>query len=131
MRKTVLFGLLLAVFALAALAGSPVYGGGDNGLEKAKQAQERHTDDLLAISGVVGTAVGHGSQGRPAVFVLTEQAGVRGIPNKLDGVTVVTHPVGKITALHHRAGHNKGGDDPPVSDRPAGDCTSSTSSCSK
>ena len=111
-----MFGLLLAVFALAALAASPVYGGSEDGLEKAKQAQERHTDDLLAIQGVNGTAVGHGAQGKPVVFVLTERAGVTGIPNKLDGVTVVTHVVGKIVALHHNPGHDGGGgggDDPP------------------
>ena len=131
MKKTLLFGILLVVFALAAISASPAYGGnsnGEDGLNRAKQAQERHTDDLLAIQGVVGTAVGHGSQGIPAVFVLTERAGVAGIPRRLDGVTVVTHVVGKIVALHHRSGHGKGGEEPPVDEPPANGCTSTTKS---
>ena len=133
MKKSVMFGLLLAVFALAALAASPVYGGGEDGLEKAKQAQERHTDDLLAIQGVNGTAVGHGPQGRPAVFVLTERAGVKGIPNRIDGVPVVTRVVGKIVALNHKTGHSKGGKPPPEEPPPPTEeptppsgCTSTT-----
>ena len=132
MKKRLWIGILLAVFALAALSASPAYGGNSNsedGLERAKQAQERHTDDLLQIQGVVGTAVGHGSQGRPAVFVLTERAGVSGIPSRLDGVTVVTHVVGKIVAFdpppHNHGNGGDNGEDPP----PPTDCSSTTERC--
>ena len=38
-------------------------GGGDQGLEKAKQAQEKHTDQLLAKEDVEGTAVGFDGAG--------------------------------------------------------------------
>ena len=60
------------------------------------------------------------------MFVLTERAGVAGIPNKLDGVPVVTHVVGKIVALHHRSGHGGGPgegseEDPPPP--PPSECT--------
>ena len=39
MKKTLLFGILLVVFALAAISASPAYGGNSNsedGLERAK-----------------------------------------------------------------------------------------------
>ena len=67
MKRIVWLGLLMSAVLLAALAAAPVSGGAD-GLDRAKQAQERHTDELLAIPGVVGTAVGHGAAGRAAVL---------------------------------------------------------------
>lgn len=101
---------LLAVIVVAASVGGAqtTVAAGDDGLERAIAAQERHTDNLLAKPGVVGTAVGHGPGGRAAVFVLTETPGVAGIPKKLDGVAVVPQVTGKVVALHHRAGHGGG-----------------------
>ena len=68
--------LSMAFFAVAimslALAASPVFGGngGDvpvqqDGLENAKRAPEKHTNQLMAKDGVEGTAVGLNWQGRP------------------------------------------------------------------
>ena len=57
------------------------------------------------------------------MFVLTERAGAAGIRHRLDGVTVVTHVVGKIEALRHRSGHDKGGEE-----QSANGCTSKTRS---
>ena len=101
---------LLAVFVLTASVGGTqtAVASGDDGLARAIAAQEKHTDELLAIPGVVGTGVGHGSRGRAAVFVLTETPGVAGIPKELDGVAVVPQMTGKIVALHHRPGHGGG-----------------------
>ena len=71
--------------------------------------QNRHTNALMATSGVVGTATGLGAHGNPAVIVYTEASGVAGIPGNLDGVPVVVKVTGEIHALgalHHRPGHN-------------------------
>ncbi len=61
--------------------------------------QNRHTARLLAIRGVVGTATGIGSNGRPAVVVFTRAPGLAGIPGTLESVGVETRVVGEITAL--------------------------------
>jgi len=96
---------LLALLLLALVVGVASVGGlrtaeaGGDGLAKAIAAQERHTDALLAIPGVVGTGVGHGADGKAAVFVLTENPGVRWIPGRVDGVTVAPLVTGEIVAL--------------------------------
>lgn len=100
----VLVGVLLSVMALGA---APSQSNGA-GLEQAIAAQERHTDALLGIQGVVGTAVGLAADGTPVVLVLTERAGVAGLPTRLDGVPVDVRVTGKIEALHHRPGHEAG-----------------------
>ena len=69
------------------------------GLAKALAAQARHTDRLLGIEGVVGTAVGLGSDGRAQVQLFTKAAGVRGLPASLDGVPVSVVVTGEIRAL--------------------------------
>ena len=111
---------------IAALAAVPVFGAGegDPGLEKALAAQEKHTDSLMEIEGVVGTAVGQGANGQGAVFVFAATRGVKGVPGKLDGVPVVTHVTGEFRALHHRDGHGGGPgggtEDPPTD--PTSEC---------
>lgn len=107
MRKRnllVIVGVLLSVMALGA---APSQSNGAS-LQQAIAAQERHTDALLGIQGVVGTAVGLAADGSPAVLVLTERAGVAGLPTRLDGVPVDVRVTGKIEALHHRPGHEAG-----------------------
>ena len=88
-----IFGLL--VFSRVLLA----QGRSQDAFERVKEVQERHTDRLMAIDGVEGTAVGLDDSDRPAVKVFLENQGVRGIPRELDGVPV--HPVvtGKFYAL--------------------------------
>jgi hypothetical protein len=107
MRKLWSLGSLIAVVLLVALVASPIYGQagrGGQGLETAIAAQEDHTDFLLSISGVVGTAVGYNADGAPAVLIFTEAAGIPGLPKRLDGVPVVVQVTGKIYALHHCKG---------------------------
>ena len=113
MRKTISLSLLVVVVLLAALAGSPVFGAGEQGLDKAEEARQRHTNELMAIDGVVGVALGLNRVGKGAVVVLTKEAGVKGIPETLDeGVPVRVRVTGEIFALKHECGH-KG---PPCQD---------------
>ena len=125
MRRITTFILASLLVAIAAGVASGAQSD-PPGLQKAIAAQEAHTDALLARSGVVGTAVGRGSDGRGAVLVLLENPGVSGIPANLDGVAVVRLVTGRITALHHRNGHGggPGGGDPPPP--PEGECSSDT-----
>lgn len=69
------------------------------GLERAIAAQEKHNPQLLAIPGVVGTAVGLAEKGNAAVVIFTERAGVHELPATLDGVPVVVRVSGKFVAL--------------------------------
>ena len=106
MKKPMSLTVILAVILIGAMAALPVFGAGngDQGLDKALAAQEKHTDELMGIEGVVGTAVGHGVNGKGAVFVFAATRGIKGVPGKLDGVPVVTHVTGEFSALHHRDG---------------------------
>lgn len=69
------------------------------GLARAIEVQDRNTERLMALAGVVGTATGLRADGRPAVVVLTEAPGVAGIAQALDGVPVIVKVTGEIRAL--------------------------------
>ena len=69
------------------------------GLERALAAQAQHTDNLLQISGIAGTAVGVGEDGQAVVRIYAEKAGIGGLPHDLDGVPVDVQVTGKIVAL--------------------------------
>ena len=116
-RRWALVAVLATVLAL--LMVGPAFAGGHAGdppgLARAIAAQEAHTDALMAKEGVVGTAVGLGPNGSPVVLILTERAGVAGLPRSLDGVKVVPMVTGKLYALHHRPNHCDG---PPGADLP-------------
>ncbi|MBI4200355.1 MAG: hypothetical protein HY535_07780 [Chloroflexi bacterium] len=96
--------LLLSLLAIAAssllLLGAAAGNGGSGDLERARAAQQRHTDGLLANPDVAGTAVGYTEAGEPAVLVFTSRAGVGGIPASLDGVPVAVHVTGAFSALN-------------------------------
>jgi hypothetical protein len=62
-------------------------------------SQQRHTDDLLTISDVVGTAVGVTAAGEAAIKVYTRAPGVKGIPSSLDGIPVVVEVTGDFFAF--------------------------------
>jgi hypothetical protein len=76
-----------------ALQGAPP------GLARALAAQAKHTDRLLKVAGVVGTAVGLGADGKPEVRLLTKTPGVRGLPSSVDGVPVSVVVTGEIRAI--------------------------------
>jgi len=69
-------------------------------LRAALAAQRRHTDALLEIPGVVGTAVTDLSDGsgHAEVLLLVERAGIHGLPQVLDGVPVQSLVTGRIMA---------------------------------
>jgi len=106
-RHLVLAIAILAVFALWP-AGTGAAAPDVPGLDRAQAAQDAHTDGLLAKAGVVGTAVGIGSDGRAVVRIYTARGGVAGLPAVLDGVPVVVDVTGPIVALHHAPGHGGG-----------------------
>jgi hypothetical protein len=66
-----------------------------------QQVQEQHTNEWMAIPGVVGTAIGQ-DKGKPCILILTaantEQIRKR-IPAMVDGYPVVVQYVGEIHAL--------------------------------
>src|SRR5882672_7203827 len=55
-------------------------------LRAAITAQRRHTDDLLAIPGVVGTAVTVEPDGHAGMLLLLERTGITGLPIMLDAL---------------------------------------------
>lgn len=62
--------------------------------------QNKHTDRLLAIDGVVGTATTLTNDGRPAVKIFTKFEGAKGtLPTDLEGVPVVVEATGEFRAL--------------------------------
>lgn len=77
-------------------------------IQHAMEVQERNTDVLLTMPGVVGTAVGLRGDGAPVVLVLTEHGLVRGLPQSLGGVPVQVKVTGKIYSRHHTPGHDGG-----------------------
>jgi hypothetical protein len=61
---------------------------------------ERHSDSLMSIPGVVGTAEGS-CAGRPCILVLVERLtpAVRtAVPSQLEGITVELRETGRIQA---------------------------------
>ena len=101
--------LVTGIFVLFTLSASSVFGqAARQPLDAAIAAQERYTDFLLSVSGVVGTAVGHDRSGRPVVKIFTETAAAPGLPDFLDGVPVIVQVTGKLHALHHNPGHAGG-----------------------
>ena len=107
-----ILAILIAVgvfgFSWTPLAIAVVVPGDPPGLQIAIEAQERHTDTLMTVEGVVGTAVGVRGDGAPVVKIFTEVAGIPGLPRTLDGVPVIVQVTGKIFARHHRTGHTGG-----------------------
>lgn len=64
------------------------------------EVQLRHTPNLMALRGVVGTATGIDANGRLGIMVLTEEPmGAGRLPAMLDGVPVFEEVTGKIRAM--------------------------------
>lgn len=118
MRKFVLFAIIVALLASTALT---VYAAppedGPPGLERAIAAQEAHTDAMLAIPGVIGTAVGLRGDGEPVVKIYTKSGKIAGFPKELDGVPVLVQVTGEIVALdkpENPGGKGRGRNKAPV-----------------
>ncbi len=99
LRLSLFVGLIAVLFLIigsGALAAPPA--DGPPGLERAKQIQEANTPGLLAMPGVVGTAVSVDEDGRPVIRIFTEAEGILGIPASLQGIPVQTVVTGIIWA---------------------------------
>ena len=73
------------------------------------QAQNRHTEALMHVPGVVGTAVGVMPNGEAGVRIFLEHAGVAGLPSVLEGIPVTVQVTGRFMAFS----------DPTTRQRPA------------
>ena len=76
---------------------------------RAMAAQRRHTDAVLEIPGVVGTAVTALQDGRAGMLILLARPGIAGLPTELDGVPVTSQVTGQLVAFS----------DPTTRQRPA------------
>ena len=116
-RKVLL--VIVAIFGLLVLSGVLSAQGRrrGNAFDRVRKAQERHTERLMAMDGVEGTAVGVDQSGQLAVKVFTARHGVAGIGKKLDGVPVHVVVTGKIYAL---AKGGKSGKPPKPNAEPLG-----------
>src|SRR5205809_3387146 len=68
-------------------------------LRLAIAVQRRHTDALLEIPGVIGTAVTVQPDGRPGMLLLLDRPGVTGLPLMLDGIPVTQRVTGMLMAF--------------------------------
>lgn len=88
-------------------------------VQKVMIVQDRYTDDLMSISGVVGTATTATQDGQPAILVMVKEAEVAlETPKFLDNIPVVTMVTGEINELKGPPGGG-GGFDPTAKHRPA------------
>ncbi|MHC4356499.1 MAG: Nal1-like putative serine protease, partial [Planctomycetota bacterium] len=110
----VLLAAVVAVFSLFLLSGALfAQGRSDEAFERVIEVQERHTERLMAIKGVVGTAVGLDQNNLAVIKVLTARGAVAGIPGMLDGVRVQPVVTGEFYALPKGGnGNGKGGGKP-------------------
>jgi hypothetical protein len=68
-------------------------------VQEAIGVQHRHLNWLMRIPDVVGTGVGIGSDGLPAIKVFTARHGVKGIPEWLESTPVQVEVTGMVVAL--------------------------------
>ncbi len=68
------------------------------------RTQNDHSRELLAISGVVGTATGRLADGGIGILILTRREVLTGIPRSLDGVRLEQRVVGDVVAFAVPAG---------------------------
>jgi hypothetical protein len=68
-------------------------------VQEAIEVQHRHLGNLMRIRDVVGTGIGMGPDGLPAIKVFTARHGVPGIPQWLETVPVQVEVTGMIVAL--------------------------------
>ncbi len=67
-------------------------------LGPAMAVQDRHTPDLMAVPGVMGTAVGLAENGEPLIKVYAARRGIEGLPSRLEGIPVNVEVTGLIVA---------------------------------
>jgi len=90
-------GIAIAFVLIWSLLPATALGQGD-GLGRAIEAQQRATERLLTIAGVVGSGVALDAGGQPTIRVYTTTAGVRGVPREVEGIAVQRVVTGLIVA---------------------------------
>jgi len=101
-RRGLLQALVTAVVTVCLLTLPGVLsaqGNREAAFERVREVQERHTDALMTVEGVVGTAVGANENAQHAVLVFLERPGIGGIPKQLDGIPVRPEVTGRLEAL--------------------------------
>ena len=128
MTRKVFLKAMVTVVALLGLLVFPnalsAQGNSEAAFNRVKAVQEANTDALMAINGVVGTAIGLGQNAQPILLVLLANGGVPNIPASLGGVQVRPLLTGTFYASDKPGpnGHDHGGgDDPPPDDDPPSD----------
>jgi hypothetical protein len=86
-------------------------GGQGPDLRAAIAAKDKYAGQLLAKEGVVGTAVGLGSNGMAVIKVYLTRAGAAAVARSLDGVAVETQVTGELRAILPTAKPGGGGGD--------------------
>jgi hypothetical protein len=90
--------------------------------------QERNTEQLLAMPGVIGTGIGADPDGTPVLLVLTRTADTKAVPLSIEGVRTRMDVVGDVVAMAGFTGTYRpvpGG----VSVGNANECASGTLGC--
>ena len=67
-------------------------------LDSALAVHRRHAMELIAIPGVVGSGVGLNADCQPVITIFIKEAGVAGLPDKLEGIPVEVKVTGEIVA---------------------------------
>lgn len=68
------------------------------GIRTAIEVQNRNTERLMGIPGVVGHGVGISSDGEPVIKIFVVRAGIPGIPAALEGVPTKVEVTGMVVA---------------------------------
>lgn len=117
-RRTAILAALAVASAALLIAGcskdraNPLAPAGDNpsdvnvltllnpNVRAVTLVQDRHTADLMAMAGVVGTATGVDANGRLGIMVMTEAPlGPGQLPETIEGLPVFEEVTGKIRAM--------------------------------
>jgi hypothetical protein len=96
-----IFSAALSISTVCACAGGQGAGEGITASAPIREVLKKNTDRLLAIPGVVGTAIGE-AHGTPCILVLVKQkdpAIEKQIPAELDGYPVVVQETGALRPL--------------------------------
>lgn len=67
-------------------------------LSHAIDIQNRHTEALMLIDGVIGTGTGLHEDGSPAIYIFTSRDNVAGLPSMLEGIGTRIQNIGIVTA---------------------------------
>ncbi len=101
--------LMLVLFSGAVFA----QGRSQQAFERVRQVQARHTNRLMNMKDVEGTAIGVDDSGRLTFQVFTAGPRVSGIPGRVEGVPVQVVAAGKFYAMAPKRNPGQSGKQPP------------------